>query len=141
MSCARIDCVNVQCFSQLPRVFNLKKAPSALAGRGEPRGDIALHCGETAARPESPRLQESEKQLENLEFKFLNKVTIDSSEESFKTLQKSKLNTERVQNNLCTVSNGLCCCLEPIRSLRKLLNKWCELAAKIQFYLQCKGCR
>ena len=63
-------------------------------------------------------------------------MTIDSSEESSKTLQQLKLNTEHniMQNNLCTVSNGLCCCLEPIRSLRKWLNKRCEtLRAKIQF--------
>ena len=83
---------------------------------------------------ELTRLQESEKQLENLEFQFLNIMTIDSSEESSKTLEQLKLNTEHMQNNLCTVNNGLCCCPRPIRSLRKWLNKRCEtLQAKIQF--------
>lgn len=72
--------------------------------------------------------------MENLEFQFLNIMTIDSSEERSKTLQQLKLNTEHMQNNLCTASNGLCCCLEPIRSLRKWLSKRCEtLQAKIQF--------
>ena len=72
--------------------------------------------------------------MENLEFQFLNIMTIDSSEESSKTLQQLKLNTEHMPNNLCTGSNGLCCCLEPIKSLRKWLNKRCEtLQVKIQF--------
>ena len=97
--------------------------------------DTFAFCGENCcSSKELTRLQESEKQLENLEFQFLNIMTIDSSEESSKTLQQLKLNTEHMQNNLCTVSNGLCCCLEPIRSLRKWLNKRCEtLRAKIQF--------
>lgn len=95
--------------------------------------DTFAFCGENCcSSKELTRLQESEKQLENLEFQFLNIMTIDSSEESFKTLQQLKLNKEHMQNNLCTVSNGLCCCLKPIRSLRKWLNKRCEtLQAKI----------
>lgn len=108
--------------------------------------DTFAFCGENCcSSKEFTRLQESEKQLENLEFQFLNIMITDSSEESSKTLQQLKLNTEHMQNNLCTVSNGLCCCLEPIRSLRKWLNKRCEtLQAEYSFLamkrMQVKKC-
>ena len=80
------------------------------------------------------RLQESHKQLENLEFQFLSLMTTDISDGCLRKLEKLSLKTEHLQDELSTVGTGLCCCLDPIRSLRKWLNKRCEtLLAKIQF--------
>ena len=85
---------------------------------------------------EFTRLQTCEKRLENTKFQFLNFMTVGPlNEQEIKELQQLTINTEHLQDNLCSVGTGLCCHLDIVRSFRKWLNERCEtLLKKIDFF-------
>ncbi len=89
---------------------------------------------------EFSRLHECEQHLENLEFDFLSFMTVGPSDDfCIKKLHQLSLKTEQLQNDLCSVGSGLCCCLDTVRSLRKWLNKRCEtLLDKTKFSINNK---
>ena len=85
---------------------------------------------------EFTRLQKCEQRLENIEFQFLYFITVGPlNEQEIKELQQLTVNTEHLQDNLCSVGTGLCCHLDMVRSFRKWLNERCEtLLKKIEFF-------